>query len=176
YLGRDSIEPFLKRCRESGSGIYLLLKTSNPGSMDLQDLEAGNLRVYEEVALLIRDWSREDGLVGAGGWSSVGAVVGATHPTEAEQLRKSLPGVPFLVPGYGAQGGGAADVVGAFDEKGEGAVVNSSRGILFPYASGEGAEKYGEAQWERAVEEAVTTMHAALRDALANAHGAPQGA
>jgi orotidine-5'-phosphate decarboxylase len=166
YLGLDSLEPFLKRCREDGRGCYVLVKTSNPGSADLQDLEVGNLRVFEEVAVMVRGWAAADGLVGARGWSSMGAVVGATHPAEAALLRRMLPTIPFLVPGYGAQGATAADCVPSFDARGEGAVVNSSRGILLPWKKGPAAEKHGEARWEKAVEEATLEMRAALRAAL----------
>ncbi len=166
YLGLDSLEPFLARCRKDGRGCFVLVKTSNPGSADLQDLEVGNLRVFEEVAILVRGWAKGEGLVGARGWSSMGAVVGATYPAEAALLRRMLPGVPFLVPGYGAQGGTAADCVPAFDGKGEGAVVNSSRGILYGWRKGPLAEKHGEARWERAVEEATLEMREALRAAL----------
>jgi orotidine-5'-phosphate decarboxylase len=166
YLGLDSIEPFLRRCRGSGRGVFLLVKTSNPGSADLQDLEVGNLRVFEEVAILVRAWAAGEGLVGARGWSAVGAVAGATHPAEVALLRRMLPGVPFLVPGYGAQGGTAKDCAAAFDAKGEGAVVNSSRGIVLPWRKGPLAEKHGEARWERAVEEAARETRDALRAVL----------
>jgi orotidine-5'-phosphate decarboxylase len=169
YLGLDSIEPFLKRCRESGRGAFVLVKTSNPGSADLQDLETGSLRVFEEVAILLRGWAKGDGLVGARGWSSLGAVVGATHPAEVALLRRMLPGVPFLLPGYGVQGGSAADCAAAFDGKGEGGVVNSSRGIVLAWKKGPLAEKHGEARWERAVEEATLEMRAALAAALPKA-------
>lgn len=166
YLGRDSLEPFLKRCRENGRGVYVLVKTSNPGSADLQDLDVGNLRMYEEVAVLLRDWAREPGLTGVSGWSSLGAVVGATHPSEAASLRKMLPTIPFLVPGYGAQGGGGRDAAAAFDARGQGAVVSSSRGITFAYRSGKGKETHGEARWERAIEDAVLDMKTDLRASL----------
>jgi len=166
YLGLDSLEPFLDRCRGKGRGVFVLVKTSNPGSADLQDLEVGNLRVFEEVAVLLRGWAAGPGLVGARGWSALGAVVGATHPAEVASLRRMLPGVPFLVPGYGAQGGTARDCAAAFDAQGEGAVVNSSRGILFAWRKGPLAEKFGEARWERAVEEAAREMREALRAAL----------
>jgi orotidine-5'-phosphate decarboxylase len=166
YLGLDSIEPFLARCRDGGRGVFLLVKTSNPGSADLQDLEVGNLRVFEEVAVLVRGWASGKGLVGARGWSAIGAVVGATHPKEVELLRRMMPAVPFLLPGYGAQGGTAQDCAAAFDAKGEGAVVNSSRGVLLAWRKGPLAEKHGEAKWERAVEEAAREMQAALRAVL----------
>jgi orotidine-5'-phosphate decarboxylase len=165
YLGLDSLEPFLAYCR-GGRGAFVLVKTSNPGSADLQDLEVGNLRVFEEVAILLRGWAAGPGLVGQRGWSSVGAVVGATHPAEVALLRRMLPGVLFLLPGYGAQGATAKDCAAAFDAKGEGAIVNSSRGILGAWRKGPLAEKYGEKRWERAVEEAAREMQAALRAVL----------
>lgn len=167
WLGRDSLEPFLKRCREDGRGVYILVKTSNPGSADLQDLEVGNLRMYEEVAVLLRDWAREPGLAGTSGWSAMGAVVGATHPSELAALRRMLPSIPFLVPGYGAQGGGGRDAAAAFDGEGRGAVVNSSRGITGAFRTGTGRERHGEARWEKAVEEAVEAMKSDLASALA---------
>ena len=166
YLGRDSLEPFLSRCRRDGKGVFILVKTSNPGSSDLQDLEVGNLRVFEEVVILLRGWAAEEGLVGTRGWSAVGAVVGATHPAEVAMLRKMIPAVPFLLPGYGAQGGTARDCAAAFDGKGEGGIVNSSRGILQAWAKGPLAESHGEARWEGAVEEATREMRSALREAL----------
>lgn len=166
YLGLDSLEPFLSRCRKDGRGVFVLVKTSNPGSADLQDLEVGNLRVFEEVAVLVRAWAGGEGLVGESGWSSMGAVTGATHPAEVALLRRMLPAVPFLVPGYGAQGGTAADCVSAFDGEGRGAVVNSSRGIVLAWRKGPLAEKHGEARWERAVEEATLEMRAALAAVL----------
>jgi len=166
YLGRDSLEPFLARCRRDGRGAFVLVKTSNPGSADLQDLEVGNLRVFEEVAVLLRGWAAEEGLAGKRGWSSLGAVVGATHRAEVALLRRLLPGVPFLVPGYGAQGGIAKDCVPAFDARGEGALISSSRGVIQAFRSGPGKARHGEAGWERAVEEAARAMRDALRAAL----------
>jgi orotidine-5'-phosphate decarboxylase len=166
YLGLDAVEPFLARCRDGGRGVFLLVKTSNPGSADLQDLEVGNLRVFEEVAVIVRGWAAGKGLVGKRGWSAIGAVVGATHPKEVALLRRMMPAVPFLLPGYGAQGGSAADCAAAFDGKGEGGVVNSSRGVLLAWKKGPLAEKYGESKWERAVEEAAKEMQDALRAVL----------
>ena len=103
WFGTDGLEPFLRRAREAGKGVFVLVKTSNPGSADLQDQElSSGGRVYERVADLLRGWAA--GAVGASGYSNVGAVIGATHPVQAAELRLALPGVPFLVPGYGAQG------------------------------------------------------------------------
>lgn len=127
YLGSDSITPFLETCKSAGAGIYVLVRTSNKDSKLVQDL--GTPRVYERVADSVVAWGRE--LVGRSGLSSVGAVVGATHPAELTQLRERMPATPFLIPGYGAQGAGAKDIAGGFLAGGRGALVNSSRGILF---------------------------------------------
>src|SRR5262249_49913430 len=135
YLGRDAVEPFLACARQSDGGVFVLVRTSNPGAGLFQDLkvvpDAGEPRpLYLRVAEAVRAWSRET--LGACGFGDVGAVVGATYPAELAQLREVLPEVPFLVPGFGAQGGTADDVAPAFHD-GLGAVVNSSRGILFPF-------------------------------------------
>ncbi len=129
YLGSDGIEPFLEDVRENGKGIFVLVKTSNPSSGDIQDLDAGGRKVYERVAELVGRWGSES--TGSNGYSSVGAVVGATYPQEAASLRKLMPKSIFLVPGYGAQGGSARDVMPCFNGDGLGAVICSSRGIIF---------------------------------------------
>ncbi len=128
YLGSDGINPFIEDCRKYGKSIFALVKTSNPSSGELQDLKVGDMTVYMTAAKLIQKISA--GTEGKYGFSCAGAVVGATYPAELEILRKELPHTFFLVPGYGAQGGGAADVVHAFNEKGHGAVINSSRAII----------------------------------------------
>ena len=132
YLGSDGIHPLLKVCDEKDKGIFVLVKTSNPSSGELQDrtFEDG-LSVSRTMGTMCEQWGSER--IGAFGYSSVGAVVGATYPQQLADLRKELPHTFFLVPGYGAQGGGAKDVAGAFDEKGLGAVINSSRGIMCAY-------------------------------------------
>lgn len=128
YLGRDAVEPFLQSARRDGRGVYLLVRTSNPGARLFQDLGCGGQPFYVRVAEAVRAWSRES--LGREGLGDVGAVVGATYPAELRELRQALPEVPFLVPGYGAQGGGAADVAAAFRDDGLGAIVNNSRGII----------------------------------------------
>lgn len=130
YLGTDGIRPLLSACEENDKGIFVLLKTSNPSSGELQDLLLmdGSGSVYEKLGSFCEAWGRE--LPGKYGYTGVGAVVGATYPEELKKLREALPHTFFLVPGYGAQGGGAKDVAAAFDENGLGAVVNSSRAIL----------------------------------------------
>ena len=128
YLGSDGISPLLKVCRERDTGIFVLVKTSNPSSGELQDRLIDGLPVYRQMGAKCESWGEE--LPGKYGYSGVGAVVGATYPAQLAELRRELPHTYFLVPGYGAQGGGAADVAGAFDKKGRGAIINSSRGIL----------------------------------------------
>lgn len=134
YFGADGVEPFLRRAREGGKGVFLLVKTSNPGSADLQDrvLESGE-PLYMRVAALVNKWG--EGTEGRSGYRSVGAVVGGTHPGLAEVLRAAMPQVPFLVPGYGAQGATADALAQMFDAGGSGAVVNSARAILYAYKS-----------------------------------------
>lgn len=128
YLGSDGIRPLLEVCRQADTGIFVLVKTSNPSSGELQDRLIDGQPVYRRMGEMCEKWGEE--LPGRYGYSGVGAVVGATWPQQLEELRQALPRTYFLVPGYGAQGGGAADVAGAFDDKGMGAIVNSSRGIL----------------------------------------------
>jgi len=131
YLGYDGIKPFVKACDEYGKGIFVLVKTSNPSSGDLQDqmVKDGQMTNYALMSHLVESWGSD--LVGELGYSSVGAVVGATHPKQAAEIREMLPQAIFLVPGYGAQGGGAQDVRACFNKDGLGAIVNSSRGIIF---------------------------------------------
>ena len=128
YLGIDGVRPFLDSCADTGKGIFVLVKTSNPSGGEFQDLDVGGLKLYEAVADKVSAWGQEH--IGVSGYSSVGAVVGATYPAEAESLRKRMPHTFFLVPGYGAQGAGADDIAVSFDAGGLGAVVNSSRAIL----------------------------------------------
>ncbi|MDD2418163.1 MAG: orotidine-5'-phosphate decarboxylase [Oscillospiraceae bacterium] len=128
YLGKDGIMPLLEVCKSFDSGIFVLVKTSNPSSGDLQDKIIEDRPVYYHMGQLCEEWGRM--LPGKYGYSGVGAVVGATWPEQLSELRAQLPHTFFLVPGYGAQGGGAADVKGAFDNDGIGGVVNSSRAIL----------------------------------------------
>ena len=128
YLGSDGITPFLKDCQAYEKGIFVLAKTSNPNSGEIQDLMVDGMTVYERMGLLIEKWGSE--LIGSNGYSSVGAVVGATHPQQAKKLREIMPHTFFLVPGYGAQGGKAEDLAVCFDKNGIGAIVNSSRGII----------------------------------------------
>ena len=132
YLGRDSVEPFLQSARRSGRGVFILVRTSNRGAKQFQDLDCGGKPLYQHVAEAVRSWTKEH--LGNCGYGDVGAVVGATYPTEVATLRRAMPEVIFLVPGYGAQGGNAADAAPAFRADGLGAVVNNSRGIFSSFA------------------------------------------
>ncbi|MBI4595226.1 MAG: orotidine-5'-phosphate decarboxylase [Candidatus Tectomicrobia bacterium] len=131
YLGSDSLLPFLKLAHETGKGAFILVKTSNPSSAELQDLQTPNGKIYELMAEKVNSWGETS--MGFKGYSSVGAVVGATYPKVAERLRALMPHTYFLVPGYGAQGAKGDDLAPFFNTDGLGAVVNSSRGIIFAY-------------------------------------------
>ncbi|MBR1750657.1 MAG: orotidine-5'-phosphate decarboxylase [Ruminococcus sp.] len=131
YLGTDGISPLLDKCERYDKGIFVLVKTSNKSSGELQDLMIATNHVYEVMGDMCEKWGSDH--IGRYGYSSVGAVVGATYPEQLSVLRKRLPHTFFLVPGYGAQGGGAQGVAKAFDENGLGAIVNSSRGVMCAY-------------------------------------------
>ena len=157
YLGRDAIEPFLTSARSASRGVFVLVRTSNPGAGLFQDLECDGRKLYQHVAAAVAEWNRPT--IGQCGLGDVGAVVGATSPTELATLRKQLPDVWFLVPGYGAQGGTAKDVAAAFRGDGLGAIVNSSRGVTFPFQP-------DDPNWERKIAEATERAKAELREAL----------
>ncbi len=156
YMGYDSIQPFENEMEHFERGLFLLVKTSNPNSFQIQNLELkdGSL-VYEKVAKLCETWGEK--YIGEYGYSSIGAVVGATHKKELQEIRKLIPSVFFLVPGYGAQGGTSDDVACAFDEKGLGAIVNSSRGIIGAYKKDD-YKNFGEENFAKASREAVINM------------------
>ena len=139
YLGSDGINPLLQICSQRDKGIFVLAKTSNPSSGELQDQLIDGKPVYEAMGNMCEAWGAA--VPGKYGYSGVGAVVGATYPKQLEELRTALPHTFFLVPGYGAQGGGAKDVSYAFDKKGLGAIVNSSRGIICAYKK-EGCDEH----------------------------------
>lgn len=131
YLGRDAVEPFLTAAKKADRGVFVLVRTSNPGAGLFQDLVCDGKPLYRHVAAEVVNWNAST--IGACGLGDVGAVVGATHPRELAELRAAMPNVWLLVPGYGAQGGTAADVKAAYRADGLGAVVNSSRGVTFPF-------------------------------------------
>ncbi len=153
YLGTDGIKPFTALCRERNKSIFLLVKTSNPSSKELQDLITGGRLVHTAMADLAVRLTDKEQLVDKSGWSAIGAVVGATHPDDLKNLRAKYPNIFFLVPGYGAQGGKAKDVQYAFDQLGHGAIVNSSRGIMCAWkkTEDETGRNYGEAARAEAI-------------------------
>lgn len=166
YLGCDTLEPFVKVARERGGGLYVLVRTSNPGAGDFQDKAsvsaAGEEAVplYRHVADAVERFAAAD--ADADGFGFVGAVVGATYPRELAELRSAMPHAPFLVPGYGAQGGGAAEVAAAFRPDRLGALVNSSRGINFAIRQSPWKDQFAPEEWEKAVEASTRQMIADL--------------
>jgi len=157
YLGRDTLEPFVRIARERGAGVFVLVRTSNPGAGTIQDLREGNgTPLYRRVAAIVEELAEEtrDG----NRYGLVGAVVGATYPTELAELRQAMPHAPLLIPGYGTQGAQAKDVAAAFAADGSGALVNSSRGIIFAIERPEYAARFEPTQWERAIEAATRDM------------------
>jgi orotidine-5'-phosphate decarboxylase len=160
YLGSDGVMPFVEAAAANGRGVFALVKTSNPSSVEVQDLDAGGEPLYRRVAALVEGWGRA--YRGRSGYSLLGAVVGATFPGELALLRELMPTAPFLVPGVGAQGGRVQDVAAAFDEDGLGAVVNSSRDIIFAWERAPYDERYGEARWQEAVGAAAADLREQL--------------
>ena len=152
YMGSDAIKPFLKDAQSEDKCVFALVRTSNPSAIELQDMMAGDRLVYKVMAELVDRWGKTTD-VGEFGYNRVGAVTGATYPSDLRQLRKLLPHTFFLVPGYGAQGGTAEDVHFAFDRYGRGAIVNSSRGIMCAWKkTGNNGTDYAEAARAAAIE------------------------
>ena len=165
YMGRDTLEPFLKLCAQNGRGIFVLVKTSNPGSGDLQDLMTdGGKPIRDVVAEMVA--ALGEPRRGQCGFSDIGAVVGATYPQQARHLRELMPDTIFLIPGYGAQGGTAADAAAGFRKDGRGAIVNNSRGIIFAYKQEPFATQFGEADFAGAAKAATLKMADELTAAL----------
>jgi len=161
YLGGDSLSPFVDVAVERAAGVFVLVKTSNPGGGMLQDLVADGLPIYRHVANHVEGFAAQT--AGECGYGAVGAVVGATYPEQLKQLRAAMPHTWFLVPGFGSQGGSAADVAGAFDAKGTGAIINNSRAIIFAHAREPFAQQFGPRRWQQAVEAATRQMIDQLR-------------
>jgi orotidine-5'-phosphate decarboxylase len=165
YLGLDTLEPFAQRSRDYGRGVFVLVRTSNPGAGDLQDLEVKGAPLFHSLARMLAPLEEE--LRGEEtGWSSLGVVVGATWPEEHQAVRDALPRALFLVPGYGAQGAAAAEAVRGFAEGPgggrEGGLVSSSRGVMFPA----GAETDEAAVWEQAIDAALDQAASELGEAV----------
>ncbi len=173
YLGSDGVQPFIDVCREEQKGIFVLVKTSNPSSGEFQDrmVSTGGITfseqaLYELVGMKVEEWGGQ--LMGRKGYSSVGAVVGATYPEQGKVLRKVMPHAFILVPGYGAQGASGKDLIHFFDENRLGAIVNSSRGIIAAYQN-EKYSAFGAENFADASRQAVLDMIADIDQAFASA-------
>jgi len=184
FLGRDGIAPFVETCEKQGKGIFVLVKTSNPSSSDIQNqvtvgrvaqppaveavashltIENGRT-IFEGLAAYVNEVGKNS--IGDSGYSAIGAVVGATYPKEAEVLRQLMPKSIFLVPGYGAQGGGAKDVAPCFNKDKLGAIVNSSRGIMCAYKEKYKATECSKEQYKATVQEATLKMREDISSVL----------
>ena len=161
YMGVDTLTPFVDVAMQNGCGIFVLVKTSNPGSGRFQDVESDRGTLFESVADAVQELSATS--CDSADYGAVGAVVGATYPDQLKSLRQRMPNVPILIPGFGAQGGTALDIAGGFDSEGLGAVVNSSRGIIFAYEN----EKWADlADWRDAVSQATRESISTIRSAI----------
>ena len=163
YLGTDGVKPFVDVCKDNDKGIFVLVKTSNPSSGEFQDRIIDGRPLYEWVAEKVKEWGAD--LI-EDGYSNVGAVVGATYPEQGEQLRKLMPDTFILVPGYGAQGAKGEDLKGFFDKDGNGAIVNSSRGIIAAWQKAPYSDKFGEREFGAAARQAVLDMKEDINKAL----------
>ena len=166
YFGTDGVMPFIELANQNEKGVFVLVKTSNQSSIEIQDLILRDQRkVHEAVADMVKHWGNisnptEDG------YNNVGAVVGATHPDDARRLRQRMPNTFFLVPGYGAQGATAEDVVVNFDKNGLGAIVNSSRGLMNAYKHPRWKDQFSEENWAEATTAEAKRMTEEINKAL----------
>lgn len=161
WLGLDSLAPFVNQAVATDSGIFVLVKTSNPGSRDYQECIVDHAPLFQRVAEHVERLAIQT--IGGKGYGAIGAVVGATYPEELAKLRQIMPHTWFLIPGFGAQGGTAADVAAGFDSMGQGAIVNSSRNIIFAYDR-PAYRQYRDGNWQRAVELATVEAIDQLAD------------
>ena len=165
YMGTDCVKPFIDDCIKYNKGIFVLVKTSNPSSGELQDLklEKGQT-IYERVAQLVEGWGID--LRGEYGYSSIAAVVGATYPTQLEELRKLAPHTFFLIPGYGAQGGKSEDIALGFDKNKLGGIVNASRSLMCAYKSDKWKEQFSEEEYAKATRAEAIRMRDELNSVI----------
>lgn len=165
YMGTDCVQPFVDDCKKYNKGIFVLVKTSNKSSGEVQDLVLQNGKtIYETVAELVNEWGKD--LVGEYGYSSVSSVVGATYPQQLEKLRKIMPSSYFLIPGYGAQGGKAEDIALGFDDNGLGGIVNASRSLMCAYKSDLWKDKFVEEDYAQATRCEAIRMRDELNSVL----------
>ena len=163
YFGTDGIDPFVDVAGRDAKGIFVLVRTSNPSAARTQDFtDAEGVKFYERLAEQVAEIGAREGLIGERGYSCVGAVVGATYPDEARQLRRIMPAQLFLVPGYGAQGATAGDCAASFRPDGTGAIVNASRSVIYAHQR----KEYEGADWKHAVENAARTFAEDIRSAV----------
>ena len=165
YMGTDCVKPFIDDSKKYSKGVFVLVKTSNKSSGELQDLKLENgKKVYEQVASLVEEWGKD--LIGEYGYSSISAVVGATYPEQLKEIRALAPHTFFLIPGYGALGGKAEDIALGFDKNGIGGIVNASRSLMCAYKSDKWKEKYSEKQYAEATRAEALRMREELMNAI----------
>ena len=165
YMGTDCVKPFIEDCKKYDKGIFILVKTSNPSSGELQDLKLENGKeIYTQVAELVEKWGEE--LRGKYNYSSIAAVVGATYPEQLEQIRKIAPHTYFLIPGYGAQGGKAEDIALGFDKNGLGGIINASRSLMCAYKSDRWKDQYKETEYPQATRAEAIRMRDELKQGI----------
>ena len=165
YMGTDCVKPFVDDCQKYNKGIFVLVKTSNKSSGELQDLKTEDgEEIYKKVAKLVNRWGEE--LIGEYGYSAVSSVVGATYPKQLKELRELMPHSYFLIPGYGAQGGKAEDIALGFDENALGGIVNASRSLMCAYKSDKWKEKYSEAEYGKATRAEALDMKEVLNSVI----------
>ena len=165
YLGSDGIKPFVEDCKKYDKGIFVLVKTSNPSSGELQDLKLENGKtIYETVGSLVENWGEE--VRGENGYSSVAAVVGATYPEQLQTLREQMPHTFFLIPGYGAQGGKAEDIALGFDKNGLGGIINASRSLMCAYKFDKWKDEFSDEEYAKATRAEAIRMRDELNSAI----------
>lgn len=165
YMGSDCVMPFVEDCKKFNKGIFVLVKTSNKSSGELQDLKTEDgEEIYKKVAKLVNQWGEE--LIGENGYSSVSAVVGATYPKQLKELRALMPHSYFLIPGYGAQGGKAEDIALGFDSNGLGGIVNATRSLMCAYKSDRWKDKFKEEDYAKATRAEAIRMRDELTTAI----------
>ena len=165
YMGSDCVNPFVEDCKKYDKGIFVLVKTSNKSSGELQDLKTEDgEEIYKKVAKLVNTWGKD--LIGQYGYSSVSAVVGATYPKQLQELRELMPHSYFLIPGYGAQGGKAEDIALGFDKNGLGGIVNATRSLMCAYKSDLWKDKFKEEDYAKATRAEAIRMRDELNNAI----------
>ena len=173
YLGKDSLLPFVDECIKSNKGIFVLVKTSNPSSSDIQDIvDENGSKIYTYIANFVNEQANR--FVGKSGYSSIGAVVGATYPEVAKELRKTMSKSIFLVPGYGAQGATIKDITNCFNEDGLGAIINAARSIIYAYQKDFDPKTISKEEFQQSVADATDEMRSAIIESLANVNKLPK--